>query len=742
MKKIIKNSIKTIIIIIIAVLILSLSYMFVVYLEFISNKESIFSKIEDFSKGLRKNTETNITLGLDGEDEEDGFEKKVTYFLDRNDKIIAQYSPQKHILIPLRRIPYFVSRGFLLVEDNRFYKHSGINIIRLGLGIINNIFTLGHSPGGSTISQQLAKILFTKQKKTIKRKVYELYCTFELEKRFTKNEILQIYLNSIYLGHGIYGIANASQFYFGKSAAELTIAEAALLIGMNRSPENYSPIKYRENAKRIQKVVLNQFHKEDYISKKDMVLEITRFWRNFDIYGAVGNQSFWKTDINASGYITELIRQILEKELTYEKITRGGLIVKTTIDIEKQAIAEKVVLDQLKYIKKKVKKTVEDKNIEIANKKNLDNIEAGLVSIDYRNAEVLVIVGGSGYSFANQFNRAIQAYRPIGSSVKPFVYAEALNEGKLGEKDIHPFSRFKDEIVTYTINGKKYEPKNYYYDHKYGDMVTMYDALKRSLNTISVKVLDQMEVSSVADLIRKAAFLNTRDEKKRVPEVLSLALGTCELSPFELATAYSIFANGGKPVYPKLIKKIYDSKGNVYYDISRKYNPYFNDLYDHDLKEEKELIRPEIAYEIVQMMRSVFEDGGTGYWPAYITGFNVPAYAKSGTTEDYRDGWFAGFTDREVSTVWVGLDNNEPIYLAGSATAGVLWCEYNKKASSNITRSINKPRNMKLIKVCVETGLEAVSNCPIVKDFYFWKDGPLPEKCYIHGEYGILDIED
>ena len=232
-------------------------YVLFVYFQFLENKESIFIKIKDFSEALKQTNETNITLGI-GEEED----KESSYILDKNGNIIAKYSPEKHRLIRLEYLPFFLSRGFILIEDKKFYNHHGINFTRLSLGIIRNIFTFGHSPGGSTISQQLAKILFTKQKKTIKRKIYELFCTFELEKRFKKNEILQIYLNSIYLGHGVYGIENASQFYFGKDASELTIAESCLLIGMNRAPEYYSPIKYRENAKRIQQVVLNRFIKE------------------------------------------------------------------------------------------------------------------------------------------------------------------------------------------------------------------------------------------------------------------------------------------------------------------------------------------------------------------------------------------------------------------------------------------------------------------------------------------------
>lgn len=706
------------------------TYMVVVFFEFVSNREFIFTKIQDFSEALKKTNETDINIYLGNEPEKE--DKIGSIFLDRNNNIITKFSTQKYKLIKLNKIPFFLSRGFIIVEDDRFFNHKGFNLVRLSIGIVKNIITLGHAPGGSTISQQLAKILFTKQKRTIKRKAYEFYCTIELERRFTKNEILQIYLNSIYLGHGIYGIANASQFYFGKDASELNIAEAALLIGMNRAPEIYSPIKSREKAEKVQRVVLSQLIDKGYISKDESKLEIDRFWKNFDQHGARGNQSFWKAEINNSGYVTEYIRQLLEKEFGFDKITQGGLIVETTIDIRKQVLAENVVKTQLKYIKNKIFKIIEEKKITDKTEDDFEGLESSFASIDFNTGGILVLVGGSGYSFSNQLNRAVNAHRPIGSSVKPFIYSTALSEKRIGETDINPFTKFKDEIVTYTVNGKKYTPKNYHLNHKYGDMVTLYDALKRSLNTISVKVLNEMDIKKVSEYIQKAAFLYTPEDKKRVPDVLSLALGTCELSALELTTAYSVFCRKGKSIHPYIIKKIYDKKGNVYYDYTKENNSFFNDLYPAEYRESEELIKPEIAYEIIQMMKSVFEKGGTGYWAAYITGFNIPAYGKSGTSQDYKDSWFAGYTNTEVSAAWVGFDNNMPMYISGSESAGVIWCDYNNKTTTEIQIPFDVPDNMRLLSICTETGLEATSFCPVVKNFYFWNEGSIPEKCYVH----------
>ena len=709
------------------------AYIAAVHKEFSANKNAIFEKIEQFAKDMNKNTSTDVYFGEEKPPEEDinHIAKRDTYFYDRNGAVIAKYSHSRRQLATLRDIPYFLSRGFVMIEDQQFYAHNGINLPRFAIGVINNIITMGHSAGGSTISQQLAKILFTRQERSVKRKIYDIFCTIELERRFSKNEILTIYLNSIYLGHGVYGVQDAANFYFGKNVNELTIAEAALFIGMNRSPERYSPIKNRENAQKVQNLVLNQFVNAGFIDSQTMALEINRFWRNFENISTANNQSFWKTEINNSAYLTEYIRQILEREFRYDKITEGGLIVETTFDLEKQALAENTVKSEIRHIRNKIydraqKLKLNDPcyQLESLNK----DVETSLTSIDFRTGEVLALVGGSGYTFANQLNRALYAKRSIGSSAKPFVYAFALND-----KRIHPFSKFKDEIRTYKVNGKNYTPKNYS-GKASGEMITVYDALKQSLNTIPIQIMNELPIQEVANMIREASFLTDEKSSKRVPEVLSLALGTCEMSSLELASAYCIFPRLGKTVYPTTIRKIYDVKGTVYYDRDREYNPYFNDLLPSQYRQPKQLIDKAVAYEIVQMMRSVFEKGGTGYGAAYKTGFNIPAYGKSGTTQDYRDGVFVGYNDREVTVTWVGMDSNHPILLASEGTAALIWCKYMKQSSKNYNTPIEVPNNMILRRVCNASGLLASIDCTSTRNFNFWTEGPMPEMCYIHTE--------
>lgn len=711
-------------------------YIGLIYMEYNQDKEAVFSKLEEFARVLETENETDTLLE---DSNESPSEKKATIVYDRNGRIITKYSSEKYKLVSIQEMPFFLTRGFIYIEDRKFYEHHGVNYIRLARAVFDNIRTMGHAGGGSTISQQLSKILFTKHERSIKRKIYELFCTFELENRFSKNEILKIYLNSNYMGHGTYGIANAASFYFGKSAAELTIAEAALLVGMNRSPERFSPIRNRENAEYILSYVMGKFVEAGFLTQEQAAFEIERFWDNFGKHGVMGEQSIWKTEINKSGYLTEYVRLVLEKEFSYDKITAGGLIIETCFDLEKQSLAESTVSGQLKNIRRRVKSTADKTGISYDDK-IINRIEGSFVSIDYETGEVNALVGGSGYFFSNQLNRAVNANRQIGSSVKPFIYAKALDIGELDGRPIHPFTRFKDEIKTFKVNGRSYTPKNYSPYHKYGNMVSIYDALKRSLNTVAVQTMELLPAEEVVQLLGNAAGVAV--PTKRIPPVLSLSLGTAELSALELATAYCVFPRGGESVYPAMIRRISDTRGNVYYDSKRKINPYFRFLQPEGLCESKILLSRETACEVLQMMGGVFEKGGTGYWAASTCGLNKKAYGKSGTTQDYKDGWFAGLTGKEVSACWVGIDSGESLLLSGESTAAVIWADYNAKVFSDSSAELPVSQNMKLVRICRESGLEATDNCKDCIEFYFNANGALPERCYIHSDDIMIIDED
>ncbi len=712
-------------------------YTLLVYVDYNKDKQVIFETLNEFAKILGKETETSQSLESALKNEQ--IERLPSVVYDKDGRIITKYANEKYQLVSIEQMPFFLTRGFIYIEDRQFFKHFGVNLGRLAKALFANIKSFGRSGGGSTISQQLAKILFTNQERSIKRKVYELFCTFELERNFTKMEILRIYLNSNYMGHGIYGIANAAKFYFSKPATQLTIAESALLVGMNRSPERYSPLRNRSNAEYILKYIIGKFVEAGYITEDDAQGEITRFWQNFDKREVSGSsQSIWKTQINSSGYLTEYVRQILESEFGYDKVSGGGLIVETTFDLERQLLAERVVSTQLRSIRERVKEQSIKRKMEYSDEL-ISKVEGSFSSIDYRTGCVYALVGGSGYHYSNQLNRATSAYRQVGSTIKPFVYAKALDVGSYDGIGIHPFTKFKDEVVTYKVGGKSYTPKNYYQNHKYGSMVTMYDALKRSLNTVAMRVMSMSDVDEVAKLVADSASITLPN--KRVPPVLSLALGTAEMTSLELASAFSIFARDGVNVRPITILKISDTYGNVFFDANRKNNPYFSNLPTLQSLDEKAVIAPETAYEVLQMMAGVLEPGGTGNWAKRVSGLNKMAYGKSGTTQNYKDGWFAGITASEASACWIGIDSGESLLMSGEGTAAVTWAQYNAKVFSDITQDITIPKNMKLVPICRDTGLMATSECHNILDFYFNKDSAIPERCYVHQD-GVMLIED
>lgn len=551
------------------------------------------------------------------------------------------------------------------MEDKSFYTHSGFDIKGIMAALLDDIRTLSFARGGSTITQQLAKILFTDSKKTIRRKIYELFCTIEIEKRFTKDEILNLYLNSIDYGHLNYGIESASHFYFNKEVFDLDIYEVSLLVGMIPSPPRYSPLLYRERSRRKQRIVLRKLVDAGIADAEPIVDELDSFWEHFNTLEHQPNVSFWSMEKVKAPYFVEYLRQTLTKELGEERVKEGGLKVFTTLDLEKQRIAEDTLYQglQLQAVR----------SSQLLNEEIRKRVEGALIALDPRNGHILVMVGGSGFTFENQFNRALSSSRQVGSAFKPFIYASAI-EAKGYAKN----TQMVDRPLEIQTNNGVWKPENY--DQKYYGTVSLEKALKMSLNSVAVQLLLDTGPEKVIDIIGRALDLEESEIEKRFKPYPSIALGVYSFSPLELVKAYAIFPNRGEKVFPLSIIRVEDLNGKVLIDNAKTFKRLRT---YYDLNNNLSVINLATAETINEMLSAVLKKGGTAYHAISTSGLSINGSGKTGTTNGYTDAWFIGYTRDIVATVWVGFDN--PAYSLGKGQTGgtvaaPIWANFMKKA--------------------------------------------------------------
>ncbi|HVE13809.1 MAG TPA: transglycosylase domain-containing protein, partial [Elusimicrobiota bacterium] len=492
------------------------------------------------------------------------------------------------------------------------------------------------------------------RKKTAGRKLFEFFCARRLEDKFTKDQILLLYLNFAYFGHGCWGLESASRFYFGKPARELELAECAMLAGIIASPNNYSPHDNLELAKARHRTVLRRMAAAGFIPESAIERYSTEFWARMESRLNQPEVSFWRMRVNEAPYVVEAVRRQLEKDYSKERILKGGLRVRTTVDLALQKAAQEAMAAGLRETATAAKAEPGAKT---------PPLEGALVALDPKDGAVLAAVGGRGFDFRNQLLRSFDIRRPIGSSVKPFIYAEAIESGKF-----KPDDTMVDEPISFkNPGGKAWKPQNY--GGKYYGKVTLAQALAKSLNSVAIRILDAVDIDAVISLLSKA----TGREPKDFPRNLSLALGTVDLSPAELAAAYSLFVNGARPVQPHLLAAVEDRDG-------------------HPLKEWAAPPPAEVALSsrtcaaAIELMRGVLAEGGSAYGAAQRAGFSLPAAGKTGTTNDYRDAWFAGVTPDLAAAVWLGHDDMR-VALGQGATGGALaapiWMRFIKEAYRN-----------------------------------------------------------
>jgi penicillin-binding protein 1A len=698
-----------------------------------------------------------------------------------DDVLIGELKVERGVYVPSDRMPAYLINAVLAVEDSRFWKHGGIDYVAILRAAIKDLIHVGIKEGGSTITQQLAKITFLTPERTAQRKIREIALAMKIEKNMTKKEILDLYLNKVYLGHGAYGMEMASKVYFGKSVGSLTLPEAALLAGLIKAPSVYSPYNNLMKAKERQATVLSRMEEEGFItpSQKEKALKQPL------------NLSTLRRGIEANNYFVEYVRKYLEDKYGTDMVYKGGISVYTTLDRRGQAAAARALqeglrdldkrrgwrgplehheVDSEKELKKKdanqfltsadgdivpgivlsvsakeatikargvlgrlslenaqwASRVIDPKSGRVSQIKSFSldkvlkvgdvvkvgfrsvrgnivelsleqepEVEGAIVAVDPSTGFIRAMVGGFDYA-RSEFNRAVFAKRQPGSAFKPVIYAAAMENG------FTPASIINDEAVTYKGGPKgDWTPENY--DHKYYGPTRLREALAYSRNIVTVKLVDSLGVEKVIKFAREIGL------EGDMPRNLSIALGSISVTPLELAFGYSVFDNGGVKMTPISVKYITDSQGRI--------------LESND-PEGQQVISPASAFLITSMMEDVV-NYGTG-WRAKALGRMVAG--KTGTTNEYKDAWFVGYTPGIVACVWVGFDDMRPLgnQETGAKAASPIWVNFMKAIDTGESLGFTVPEDIVSYPIDPANGLLARDETSGVKEYF--KVGTQPKE--------------
>ena len=543
--------------------------------------------------------------------------------------ITTLHSDQNRLPIDINKVPKNLQNAFIAAEDNRFYDHIGVDPIGILRAVVTNLTNRGIAQGGSTITQQLAKNAFLSQDQTLKRKIQEAILALELERKYSKKEILEMYMNQIYFGRGAYGIQTAAHTYFGKDVGDLTLAECAMIAGLPKSPNYYSSSVNEATARK--NVVIGQMEKYGYITPSQAE-EAKK--SSLDI-----KQKSTSNTTDETAYFIDYVTQEIAQKYGDDALYKDGLKIYTTLDTDKQHAAVQAM--------RHLPETHTDDQ-------GLTQPQGAIISIDPKTGHILAMVGGRGQ---DSFNRASMAVRQPGSAFKPFVYMTAM------EHDMTPDTIMEDKKVEYG----GWSPHNA--DNSYQGRMPLWKALALSVNTVAVQLADKVGPSNVIANAKKLGITTlVEDGSPNDDNLASAALGglTKGVTPLEMAAAYGAFANKGVYIKPTAIVKILDRNGNVLEDNS-------SDMQKTQVMSEK------TAYEMTSMLEGVITRGtGTA------ASIGRPAAGKTGTTDDNHDAWFIGYTPDIVTAVWVGDDTGSQSLgeIYGGTVPAQIWHDYMASAVS------------------------------------------------------------
>ncbi len=591
---------------------------------------------------------------------------------DRKGRLITELFVEKRQWVRLEEVSPYLIKSVLAAEDADFYRHAGVNPMAIARAALRILASGRVTQGGSTITQQLARNVFLTPERTLTRKLKEAMLAVQMERRFSKDEILEMYVNQIYLGHGRYGVLSASRFYFGKHPRDLTLAEAAMLAGLIASPENYSPRRHWLRAKNRQRYVIERLRDLGWISNDEAEMALRE-----EIKLHEGAEEATNLNNRAPHFVSYLLFEQLLPRYGADVVYKGGLKVYTTLDLDVQAAAEEAV-------------------------RELPG-EGALVALDPSTGAIVAMVGGKDFS-RSKFNRATQAYRQPGSAFKVVLYTAAVDGG------LSPNDELLDEEITFE-NG--WSPRNF--DNKFHGTVTVVEALEQSYNAAAVRLAQEVGVGKILDYARKLGI-----NSPHLPRDLSLALGSCSVTPMEMAAVFCAIANGGNRVSPFGITRVEDSSGVA--------------LEEGGPRIERAI--PEVtAYLMLDLLRHVVESGTA--WRAKIPGYQV--FGKTGTTNDFVSSWFIGGVPGLVTAIYTGHDDNKPLgdMQTGGIVVAPIWRKFTQKALAfqPSPKAFPVPPGISFVQVCAKSGALPTPSCPRITTVAV-REGEEPEhSCPLHGAY-------
>ena len=623
-----------------------------------------------------------------------------TLVYDARGRVLHEFYKENRSPVPLNQIPRHLVNATIATEDRSFYQHWGVDLWGIARAAVTDVLHMRRAQGGSTITQQLARNVLGTYERTWSRKLRETVFAIEIERNYTKDQILELYFNQIYFGEGAYGVETASKTYYGKPLRELNLSECALLAGVPANPSVYSPRRRPAAARaRRAKVLRNML--------------ATRAITQVEFDNAMA-QPLGVTPMRYSNdrapYFVEMVRLHLDEKYGSSAVYEGGLRVYTTLDMDLQAIAERAVEKQLTALEARLKPKATRANyvpLETDSARagqKTPYLQGALVALDPRTGYIRALVGGREWNHSN-FNRATQARRQPGSAFKPFVYVAAIDNG------FRPTDIIVDEPVSFPGgNGELYQPGNY--DRQYRGPVTLRYALQQSINIPAIKLLRKVGTSLVGSYARRMGI------RSPIGQNLSLALGSSEVTLLELTGAYGVFANRGIRNDPLFVLKVEDKNGTVLEKSSPR---------------PVEVLSEETASVMTSMLQSVM-DHGTGY-PARALGFVNPAAGKTGTMDEYADAWFVGYTPNLACGVWVGYDEKKSIGpgMTGAQAALPAWTDFMIGAvRGRPVEDFPLPAGSTSREICAETGMLATANCPAVTTEIFHEGAEPTETCSSH----------